>query len=85
MKNKLYQLWGKHRKLLTFGTFIILLGFYFSPVIKEARFKNTCIKLSEKGALNKFKTDNIKETLLKETGLSIEELAKIESYKNCIK
>ena len=56
-----------------------------SPVIKEAKYKNICISLSEKAALNKFEGDNIGETLLKETGLSITELAKIEGYKNCIK
>ena len=62
-----------------------MFGFYFSPVIKESKYKNTCIKLSEKGALIKFNEDNIKEKLLEETGLNIEELAKIESYKNCVK
>ena len=64
---------------------LILLGWYVSPVIKEAKYKNTCISLSEKAALNKFEGDNIGETLLKETGLSITELAKIEGYKNCTK
>ena len=53
-------------------------------MIKESKFKNTCIRLSGKGALNKFNGDNIGETLLKETGLSIKELAKIEGYKNCL-
>ena len=62
-----------------------MLGLYVSPVIKEATYKNTCIKLSVKGALNKFNADNIGETILKETGLTIKELAKIEGYKNCIK
>ena len=85
MTNKFYQWWGKHRKAVTFGGFIILLGLYLSPVIKEAKYKNTCISLSEKGALNKFNGDNIEETLLKETGLSIMELAKIEGFKNCVK
>ena len=32
----------------------------------------------------KFNKDNIGETLLEETGLNIDELAKIEGYKNCI-
>ena len=85
MTDKFYQWWKNHRKVLTFGGFLILLGFYLSPVIKEAKFKNICIRLSEKGALNKFKGDNIGETLLKEAGLSIIELAKIEGYKNCLK
>ena len=84
MNNKFYLWWKNHRKLVTIGFFLILFGLYLSPVIKEAKYKNKCIKLSEKGALNKFNMDNIEETLLKETGLTIQELAKIEGYKNCI-
>ena len=84
MTNKFYQWWKNHRRVVTFGGFLILLGLYVSPVINEAKYKNKCITLSVKGALNKFKGDKIGETLLKETGLSIEELAKIEGYKNCI-
>ena len=83
MTNKFYQWWQNHRRVVTFGGFLILLGLYVSPVIKEAKYKNMCIKLSEKGALNKFNRDNIGEKLLKDTGLSIKELAKIEGYKNC--
>ena len=84
MTNKFYQWWKNHRRVVTFGGFLILLGLYVSPVIKGAKYKNTCIRLSEKAALNKFNGDNIGETLLKETGLSIKELAKIEGYKNCL-
>ena len=84
MTNRFYQWWKNHRRVVTFGGFLILLGYYVSPVIKEAKYKNTCIRLSEKGALNKFNGDNIEEKLLKETGLSIKELAKIEGYKNCL-
>ena len=44
-----------------------------------------CIRDSSiKGALTKFNKDNIGKTLLEETGLNIDELAKIEGYKNCI-
>ena len=85
MTNKVYQWWKNHRRVVTLGGFLILLGWYVSPVIKESKYKNTCISHSEKAALNKFEGDNIGETLLKETGLSITELAKIEGYKNCIK
>ena len=84
MTNIIYQWWENHRRVLTLGSFLILLGLYLSPVIKEAKYKNICIKLSEKIALNKFNEDNIGETLLKETGLNIKELAKIEGYKNCL-
>ena len=84
MNNKFYERWENHRRLISLGAFLTLLGFFVSPVIKEANYKNTCIKLSEKGALNKFSVDNIGETLFKETGLNIKELAKIEGYKNCL-
>ena len=84
MSNKFYEWWKNHRKLLTFGAFIVLFGFYLFPVVKEAKFKNQCINYSIKGALNKFNKDDIGEALLKETGLTIDELSKIEGYKNCI-
>ena len=78
MSNKFYEWWKNHRRFITLGGFIILFGLYLSPVIKEATFKNSCIRLSSKGALNKFNEDDIKEKLFKETGLDIEALAKIE-------
>ena len=84
MTNKFYEWWENHRRFITLGGFIILFGFYLSPVIKEAKYKNSCIRLSSKGALTKFNEDNIREKLLNETGLDIEDLAKIEGYRNCI-
>ena len=83
VKNKFYEWWKSNRRTDTFGSFLILFVLYVYPVIKESRYKNSCIKLSEKAALNKFNYDNIQENLLKETGLSIKDLAKIEAYKNC--
>ena len=84
MSNKFYEWWKNHRKVLTYGTFIVLFGFYLFPIVKEAKFKTQCIKYSTKGALTKFNKDDIGEALLKETGLKIDELAKIEGYKKCI-
>ena len=86
MSNKFYEWWKNHRKVLTYGAFIILFGIYLSPVIKEAKYKNQCINYSTNGALTKFKfnKDDIVETILQEAGLNIDELAKIEGYKNCI-
>ena len=69
MSNKFYEWWKNHRKVVTYGAFIILFGFYLSPVIKEAKYKNQCIKHSTKGALTKFNKDDIGETLLEETCL----------------
>ncbi len=85
MSNKFYEWWKNHRKTITYGTFIVLFSFYLFPIVKEAKYKNQCIKYSTKGALTKFNKDDIEESLLKETGLKINELAEIEGYKNCIK
>ena len=84
MSNKFYERWKNNRKVVIYGAFIFLFGFYLFPVVKEAKYKNLCIKNSTNGALTKFNKDDIGETLLEETGLNIEELAKIEGYKNCI-
>ena len=85
MNIKFYEWWKNHRRVITFSGFLILFGLYLSPIVQVAKYKKTCIQLSEKGALNKFNDDNIKDKLLQEAGLTIEELSKIEGYKNCIK
>ena len=84
MSNKFYEWWKNHRKVVTYGAFILLFGLYLFPVVKEARYKNQCIKYSTKTALTQLKKDDIAETYLEETGLTIDEVAKIEGYKNCI-
>ena len=84
MSNKFYEWWKNHRKVVTYGGFIILFGFYLSPIIKEAKYKNQCIKHSTKTAITQFKKDANEDTLIKETGLTIDEIAQIEGYKNCI-
>ena len=84
MTNKFYEWLKNYTSFITLGGFIILFGLYLSPVIKEAKYKNSCIRLSSKGALTKFNEDNIREKLLNETGLDIKDLAKIEGYRNCI-
>ena len=84
MSNKFYEWWKNHRKVVTYGTFIILFCFYLFPVVKEAKYKNQCIKYSIKGAITKIKKEDIQVALLEETGLNVDELAKIEGYKNCI-
>ena len=84
MSNKLYEWWKNHRKVITYGTFLVLFGFYLSPVIKEAKHKNQCINHSTKATLTQIKKNPNNDTLLKETGLTIDEIAQIEGYKNCI-
>ena len=84
MSNKFYEWWKNHRKVVTYGAFIILFGFYLYPVVKESKYKNQCIKYSTKTTLFQLKKDTIVETLLEDTDLTIDEVAKIEGYKNCI-
>ena len=84
MSNNFDDLWKNLIKVLIYGVYVILFGLYLSPVVKEAKYKTQCIKYSTKGALTKFNKDDIGKTLLEETGLNIDELAKIEGYKNCI-
>ena len=84
MSNEFYEWWKNHRKVVIYGGFTILFGLYLSPVVKEAKYKNQCIEYSTKGALTKLNKDDIGETYFEETGLKIEELAKIEGYKYCI-
>jgi len=84
VSNKFYEWWQNHRKVVTYGAFFILFGVYLSPFVKEAAYKNLCIKYSTKVALTKFFKEDIGETLLEDTGMNVDELAKIEGYKNCI-
>ena len=84
MSNKFYEWWKNHRKVVTYGAFIILFGFYLSPIVKEAKYKNQCIKYSTKTAITQLKKDAIAETYFEESGLTIDEVGKIEGYKNCI-
>jgi len=84
VSNKFYEWWKNHRKVITYGAFIILFGFYLSPIVKEAKYKNQCVNYSIKTALTQLKKDDIAETYLEETGLTIDEVAMIEGYKNCL-
>ena len=84
MSNKLYEWWKNHRKVVTYGGFIILFGLYLYPVVQEAKYKNLCIKNSTKGLQTTYEKENFGETLLEESGINIDQLAKIEGYKNCI-
>ena len=37
-----YEWWRNHRRVVTFGGFLILFGVYLSPVIDNAREKRIC-------------------------------------------
>ncbi len=47
MESKFYQLWKKHRKIITFGLFLSIFAFYLrAPFDKESKVKDTCAKLN---------------------------------------
>ncbi len=37
-----YEWWRNHRRIVTFGGFLILFGVYINPVINNARIKRIC-------------------------------------------
>ena len=83
MNNKFYQWCKNHLKVLTFAGILFLFAFYLRPFVKEVKYKNSCILLSEKIALFSYSDEEIMEEIKIQTGLSIEEIAKIEAYQNC--
>ena len=77
-----YEWWRNHRRVVTFGGFLILFAWYLSPVIQEARYKNKCIKSYSKIYLSK------KRNLAKRIEESIPEVNKKDfadslAYKTC--
>ena len=47
MESKFYQWWKNHRRVLTFGGFLLIFAFYFrTPFAKESKVKDTCAKLN---------------------------------------
>ena len=83
MKNKFYEWWKRHRRVVTYGGFLILFALYLSPVIKEAKYKNDCIETTKKGALAIWKKEKVEKNIEEKSGLPLEEYAKIEAYRNC--
>ena len=78
-----YEWWRNHRRVVTFGGFLILFAWYISPVIKEAAYKNRCIEIAEARILFSLKEENRNQNLKEATGVSIAKIAEMEAYKNC--
>ena len=78
-----YEWWRRHRKVVTYGGFLILFSLYLSPIIKEAKYKNDCINNSKKGLLSVWKNKEAGKDIEQKSGLPVEESVKIEAYRNC--
>ena len=60
-----YEWWRRHRKVVTYGGFLILFSLYLSPVIKEAKYKNDCLNNSQKGLLSVWKNNEVEKDIKK--------------------
>ena len=70
-----YEWWRNHRKIITYGGFLLLLGMYINPVIQEAEYKNKCIEFARKELIY----SSSKGT----QALSKSELALLTAYQAC--
>ena len=78
-----YEWWRNHRRVVTFGGFLVLFGCWVNPVIQESRNKNSCIRTYSElytvpEVLEKF---NAKQ--LEEFGLDTNDFAKALAYQTC--
>ena len=39
-----YEWWRNHRRIVTFGGFLIIFGWWIDPVIQESRYNNICVR-----------------------------------------
>ena len=82
METKFYKWWEGHRRVVTFGGFLILFAWYINPVIKEAANKNRCIEIAEARITFSLK-QNTKQKFKERTGATLSEIAEMEAYKEC--
>ena len=78
-----YDWWRNHRRVVTFGGFLVLFGCWVNPVIQESRNKNSCVRTYSElytvpEVLGKF---NAKQ--LEEFGLDTNDFAKALAYQTC--
>ncbi len=73
-----YEWWRNHRRVVTFGGFLILFAWYISPVIQEANYKNICIR-------NLTKEFNLNPAFGRsgKSDLTIKEVAQANAYRFC--
>ena len=82
METKFYKWWKGHRRVVTFGGFLVLFAWYINPVIQDAKYKNKCVRsyskiyLSSKRNFAKRMEDSIPEVNKKD-------FADALAYKTC--
>ena len=74
-----YEWWRNHRKLLTYGGFLLFFGIYISPLVRQASYKNKCIDYVVEANLIEAEKQQI--TIFQ--NVSIEKWAHINAYRQC--
>ena len=78
METKFYKWWKGHRRVVTFGGFLVLFAWYISPVIQEAKYKNKCIRnLTEEFIVNPAFGDETKGKI------TTKQVAEVNAYRFC--
>ena len=73
-----YEWWRNHRRVVTFGGFLILFAWYISPVIQDVKNKNICVK-----NLTKEFNENSPFGTSGESNLTTKEIAEANAYRFC--
>ena len=74
---------ARNKRVIAFGSLLILFAMYLSPLVKQAKYKNDCINNSKKGLLSVWKNNEAEKDIEEKSGLPVEEFVKIEAYRNC--
>ena len=72
-----YEWWRNHRRVVTFGGFLLLFAWYLGPVIQETKIKNLCINVFNQIILETIgdKKDRVK--------IKLKDYSKAQAYRLC--
>ena len=78
-----YEWWRNHRRVVTFGGFLVLFGLWVNPVIQESRNKNSCVRTYSELYTVPEVLEKFNATQLEEFGLNTNDFAKALAYQTC--
>ncbi len=78
-----YEWWRNHRKLISYGGFLILFGCWLNPVIQDSRNKNSCVRTYSELYIVPEVIDKFNAAQLEEFGLDTHDFANALAYQTC--
>ena len=72
-----YEWWRNHRRVVTFGGFLLLFAWYLSPVIQDAKNKNLCTKVFNQVILETIGDKKDREKI------KLKDYSKAQAYRLC--